>query len=844
MKTARAKPCAINRRQASRRAFSPTAVCVKDPKHISQALRAARAGRKVQGHGLCREVAALLRFVPRDGREMDERTAAALRPYAGVTAELLYSRGIEDACRADTFLHPSLEQLHDPMLMHGMAQAVAILQEARDQKLPAVVYGDYDVDGICACALLTMALRRFGVDAHPHTPLREEGYGLNKAAVEALAKDYRVLVTVDLGITNHEEVRLAQSLGMRVIVTDHHGLGLEESPADAVMNPLLGEYPFRKLCGTGVAFKLAQALLGVEACEDYLDLAALATVADIVPLTDENRVLVSLGLKTIAGRKRPGMRALLRVSGEPSPIDSDVLGYRLGPRLNAAGRLDDAGKGVRLMMTDDPAEAEQLAEELDILNTERKAAEQKLVKAAEEKAAEHDFIRERALIVCGENWHVGVIGLAAGRLCQKYYCPACVLSESDGMLHGSLRSVPGVHIHNCLKACDDLLERYGGHEQAAGVTLKAENYAAFCERLQAQVAKADDSCFIPAQPYDAELTLSDCTDALLDEMNLMAPFGCGNPAPLLLARGLHPEEKRAVGTEGAHLKLTLRQEGRMMGGIAFSMGHMANDLPDRVDAVFSLGRNTFRGTTTLQLEVKALAPVQTARKEAFARPDGAPQQAALLNALLDAFALQAGKEWPDTEIIQGCTWNDLETALAGGLRGHLVVARTNETAYRALEWGDLDACAHAPTDPRGFATLLTEPVLSIVTGHWRHVWLLDGEMCMGEAALWRSRLLQAQVHVLEGSQSLRALAQAVDAGDAPYRTLYKALRTGAYRSLSQLAQATGLTEVQTAAGLNAFHQLGLIAFAPSPFRYTLCPAQKCSLGDSPVLGALRALYNA
>ncbi|MCI5956663.1 MAG: single-stranded-DNA-specific exonuclease RecJ [Clostridiales bacterium] len=783
----------------------------------------------------------MLRYLARNARPLDGRAAAALRPYAGVTARLLYARGIYDAAQADAFLHPDIRQLHDPMRMHGMRKALAILARAKEERLPTVVYGDYDVDGVCACALLTQALRRYGVDAQPYTPLRAEGYGLNAQAVTRLAKDYRVLVTVDLGITNHEEVRLAQSLGMLVIVTDHHGLGLSESPADAVMNPLLGDYPFRKLCGTGVAFKLAQALLGTESCLEYLDLAALATVADIVPLADENRVLVSLGLKVIESRRREGMRALMRVSGEPSPLDSAALGYRLGPRLNAAGRLDDAGKGVRLMLTQDPAEADRLADELDRLNTERKTAENSLVRAAEEKAAQHDFIRDRVLIVRGKDWHVGVIGLAAGRLCQKYSCPTCVLSESDGLLHGSLRSVPGVHIHNCLKACDSLLLRYGGHEQAAGVTLPAENYEAFYAGLQAAVAQADESCFIPAQEYDDEITLDSCTDALLDELTLMAPFGCGNPAPLFLARGLHPEERRAVGADGAHLKLTLRQGSRMMGGIAFSMGRLAASMPDAVDAVFSLGRNTFRGVTSLQLEIKAITPVVASRAEALHLPDGVAEQEALLNALLDAFAIQAGNAAPDTELIQEGDWDSLRAALTGFPRGHLLVSRTHETALRALNLGDMDVCAHAPDDPRGFATLLTAPVLSLCCGHWRHVWLLDGEALPGEAELWRARLPQAQVCVLPQTASLRALASAIDAGDASYRVVYKALRGGVFRSLGQLADAVQLTGVQARAGLNAFSQLGLIDFTESPFRYALRPAQKCALGDSPVLGALRRL---
>lgn len=782
----------------------------------------------------------MLRFVPRAARALDERAAAALRPYDGVTARLLYARGIDTAAEADRFLHPSLSQLHDPMRMHGMARAVELLTQARQERWPTVVYGDYDVDGICAASLLTLALRRFGVDAQPYTPLRSEGYGLNEAAVRALSQRCRLLVTVDLGITNHAEVRLAQSLGMRVIVTDHHGLGLEESPADAVMNPLLGEYPFRKLCGTGVAFKLAQALLGLEACEEYLDLAALATVADVVPLQDENRVLVALGLPAIASRRRPGMRALLRVSGDPEPIDSGVLGFRLGPRLNAAGRLDDAGKGVRLMLSDDPGEAERLAEELDALNTERKTMEQRLVRAAMEAAKAHDFLRERALIVRGTDWHVGVIGLAAGRLCTRYFCPTCVLSEHEGVLHGSLRSIPGVNIHRCLQQCDDLLTRYGGHEQAAGVTLESANYEAFCARLQASVAQCEESCFVPAQEYDAELALEACTPERLRQLEQLAPFGCGNPAPLFLGRELRVEERRAVGADGSHLKLTLRQGGRMMGGIAFGMGGQANGLPDSVDAVYRLTRNTFRGNVSLQLEIQALRPVQKAQQRALR--DAAPQeeQAGLLSFLLDAFAKPAGKRDGKAELIQEADFSALEAALRGQERGHLLVAHTAASALRALTLGEMDVCGNAPEDPRGFLTLVTWPLLSMAGGCWHCVWLLDGEACPGEAERWRDAL-RAKVCVLPRTQALRDTARALDAGDAAYRLLYKALRAGVGRTLGQLAASAGMTENQARVGLNAFAQLGLCRLSEEPLRYMLLESSRCSLGDSPLLGALRTL---
>ena len=373
------------------------------------------------------------------------------------------------------------------------------------------------------------------------------------------------------------------------------------------------------------------------------------------------------------------------------------------------------------------------------------------------------------------------------------------------------------------------------------MTLEADRYEAFCERLQAAVAQAEESCFVPAQPYDAKVSLMDCTDALLDEINRMAPFGCGNPAPLFLARGLRPEERRAVGAEGAHLKLTLRQGGRMLSGIAFSQGALAATLPDEVDAVFSLGRNTFRGVTSLQLDVRALKPVREARAQALEAPDGPEERSALVTALADAFSMQAGKPLSDTESIQETGWSALEAALREGRRGHLLAARTHASARRALALADMDVCAHAPDDPRGFATLLTAPALPLMAGHWRHVWLLDGEAFAGEAALWRDRLPDAQVHILPRSDALMALARAVDAGDEAYRTLYRALRSGIYRTLGQLARAAGMEDAQARAGLHAFCQLGLIDYTPSPFRYMIRPAAKCSLGDSPMLAALRAV---
>ena len=781
-----------------------------------------------------------MRFIPRQA-PAQPADLEALRPYDGVVARLLHARGVRTAQQAEDFLHPDLHMLHDPLLMQGMAEALQILEKAKADNTPTVVYGDYDVDGICATSILTHALRRYGLTVTPHVPLRAEGYGLNCEAIRQLSKTYRLLVTVDLGITNHEEVRLAQSLGMTVIVTDHHGLGLEMSPADVAMNPLLGDYPFPRLCGAGVAFKLATALLGIDNCHEYLDLAALATVADIVPLRDENRVIVSCGLPVIQAAKRPGIRALLEVSGNPSPVTSDTLGYQLGPRINAAGRLGDANLAVSLLLTTDPAKAQALAQQLDDWNTQRKNEETRLVNAAKKAAEGHDFAAEKALIITGDGWHAGIIGLAAGRLCTQYSCPVCVLSREDGVLHGSLRSVPGVHIHNCLKECDDLLTRYGGHEQAAGVTLPAENEEAFRQRLQAAVAKYDEALFLPAQLYDEAVSLSECTRELHQQLALLAPFGCENPSPLLLVQDAWPIEHRAVGSEGAHLKLSLRQEERILPGIAFSMGSLAARMPDRVDAVFALDINEFRGETTLQAQVKALRPVRDSLMEQLSQPDGIRQQEALLGHLTGGFALLAGKTTPKGEYEYfNASVEDLTAATRESARGLLILTHTNATAHQLMQLNpDLTLCDRGLPDPRCFATLMHQPRWETLQGHWRQVFLADGEAFPGQVSLLRQQLPDAVIHVLPRTPALADLCLSLDAGDDLCRRLYKAMRTTVFRSAAEAAAYAGMTAPQVETALHAFAQLGLIDYQERPFGYTLLPPVKCNLSDSWILGAVR-----
>ena len=786
----------------------------------------------------------MLRLLPRNTRPLTPQAAAALLPYRGTAARLLYARGIETAAEAEVFLHPALEQLHDPMEMQDMDKAVAILRQARDEKIPTVVYGDYDVDGICAASLMTQALRRYGIAAAPHTPLRAEGYGLNKDAVRKLAEKYRLLVTVDLGITNHEEVLLAKELGMKVIVTDHHGLPLTESPGDAVLNPLLGSYPYRRLCGTGVAFKVAQALLGPEACREYLDLAALATVADIVPLTGENRVLVSLGLKTIQEARRPGIKALLDVSACGGSVTSDTLGFQLGPRLNAAGRLDDAGKGVRLMMTASPSEAESLAAELNALNDRRKSAESRLVRQAQEAAFDHNFLEEPALIVSGDEWHVRRDRLGRRAAVQSVSLPglrpvqpgkrafARQSAQRAGHSHSSLPTGAGRYSPALRRA------RAGGGRNLIGGQAEDE----FRARLQAEVRKADPACLVPAQLYDAEIRLDECTDALDDELNLLAPFGRENPAPLLLCRSAALEERRAVGAEGAHLKLSLRQEGELPAGHCLFHGQQGQRTAgtggrglragkERLPGALLPYRRKFRRSCRCRNPFGSNLLPRTASQERLA----------LYNAVKSGLCLAAAQEGTPPVKEAFDTLDVLKEALSRLDRGILAVSRTHASALAALRLADWDTAVSAPSDPRSFHTLLTAPALELASGHYAQVWLLDGELFPGEGVLWQRCLPGAELHVLPRSRALSALAGTIAPDDESCRGLYRLIRRTLCRSVAEAAQQSGLTPVQVRTAFTAFGELSLVRWTESPFFYELLPPVSCRLGDSPTLGSLREL---
>jgi len=543
--------------------------------------------------------------------------AAALKIPVPLAA-LLVQRGAGDERHARTFLRPEIESLADPMTLAGMAEAVQVVSDVVRAKGRILVHGDYDVDGQCATALLTRVLRAAGADVVPFVPHRiRDGYDFSMAGV-AKAKEVgaTLVITCDCGITAVESVAAAKALGMKVVVTDHHLPPATLPAADAVVDPqrLDDTSDLKQLCGTGIAFKLAQALAPALGLPDtlplhFLDHVALATVADLVPLVGENRTLVRHGLKLLAKTRWPGLRALVEVSDlDPEKLRASHLGYMVGPRLNAIGRLGDAFDGVRLLLTDDPVEAATLARELDRINEERQALDQKtLDQALAQLDAECDPDRDAALVLAAEGWHPGVVGIVASRVVERYGRPTFLLALDGGIGKGSGRSISGFDLHSALHECADLLERWGGHKMAAGLTLKRENLAAFKERFAAvgreRLAPADLG---PRQRIDLELPLSDATIDLERLCRHLEPTGLGNPGPVFGAKGVTWGAPKIVGS--GHLKGSLTANGAKVDAIAFGWADRAPDLMKPVDVAFRLEENTFNGRTTLQARVLAISP--------------------------------------------------------------------------------------------------------------------------------------------------------------------------------------------------------------------------------------------
>jgi single-stranded-DNA-specific exonuclease len=533
------------------------------------------------------------------------------------TASILVRRGYDTPDAARGFLEGA--QRHDPFALGDMRQACDVILRHVERDSPIVVHGDYDVDGVASTAVLVRALRRLGARVSWHLPSRlDDGYGLSLGTVERLASEGAgLLVTVDCGITSVAEVERALALGLEVVVTDHHRPG-DRLPPCPIVHPAIGGYPFGDLCAAGVAHKVAEALYasaGIDpaAAHEDIDLVALATVADVVPLVDENRRLVREGLQAMARTRKPGLRALMKVSGlDPGDVDARALAFRLAPRINAAGRLQRADAGLELLLTDDEQRADQVADELDLLNRERQDTETRIMFAAETERARYDG--EAAYVLAGEGWHPGVIGIVASRLVERHHRPTLLIAlDANGDGRGSGRSISAYDLHAGLAACAEHLGRFGGHRVAAGFDIRAESVAdlrrAFVRHAASSLTPYD---LIPEQRVDALVPGTALGLALAEELTRLEPFGQGNPEPTVLVPAARVGNARSMGEEGQHCRFTLSSGGTSAGGVAFrTAARNISDCGEELhDAAVTLELNRWNGTVEARVVLRALCPVE------------------------------------------------------------------------------------------------------------------------------------------------------------------------------------------------------------------------------------------
>ncbi|MGE0644125.1 MAG: single-stranded-DNA-specific exonuclease RecJ [Nitrospira sp.] len=532
---------------------------------------------------------------------------------SSATAALLLNRGVTNVDQATAWMSPI--RSHDPFLIPDMERAVDRLHQAMQRHEQVCFYGDYDVDGMSATSIYLSFFRTLGAQIRAYVPHRlREGYGLNESAVRTLAREgVSLLVTSDCGTTSHHEISLANQLGLDVIVTDHHQTDTDMPTALAVMNPHRedAEYPFQGLCSGGLAYKVAQAYEakygpGSVSLESLLDLVALATIADVVPLQDENRLFVREGLAQISRGARCGIRALKQVAGINRDCTAETIAFKLGPRLNAAGRLDEAIKGVRLLTTESEQEAKALAEDLDRLNHARRELEGAILEEALAQAESQQS--SGAMVLSARGWHLGVVGIVAARIMERFHRPTVVIAvHDDGIGKGSARTVPGFDLYQALTGCRDLLVAFGGHPSAAGVTIREAQLPAFAERFSAIAEQwRRDTQSTPILHVDSEVRLNDITFGLLREIDTLHPFGAGNPEPTFVVRDVSILNARVVGEK--HLKMTVRQDGSMpFDSIGFGM----KSLEDRglssnrpIDVACTPELNHWNGYDRIQLRIR------------------------------------------------------------------------------------------------------------------------------------------------------------------------------------------------------------------------------------------------
>ncbi|MBP3038011.1 single-stranded-DNA-specific exonuclease RecJ [Bacillaceae bacterium Marseille-Q3522] len=532
-----------------------------------------------------------------------------------LVAGLLVNRGINSEEAARAFLFPEKQTFYDPFLLDGMERFVQRVKQAITEKEPILIFGDYDADGVTSTVIMLQTLQQLGAVVDFYIPNRfTEGYGPNKAAFQhAFEKGFRLIITVDTGIAALEEAAYAKELGIDLMITDHHEPGAVLPQAYAIIHPKLPQsaYPFRELSGAGVAFKCAHALYGFVP-EQLLDIAVIGTVADLVSLQDENRLLVKKGLQKIRQTEHIGLKALCKQAGinDLSLVNEETIGFIVAPRLNAAGRLDSADPAVQLLVSEEPQEAEMIAEEIDELNKRRQEIVKKITEEAMEEVEKHFPPHDNAVLVIGkEGWNPGVIGIVASKLVEKYYRPVIILSynHQKGLAKGSARSIAGFDIFQNLTKCKELLPHFGGHPMAAGMTLPLENVEELRRRLHHFATELlSDEDFLPLTYLDETVPLKEIDLKALEELNMLAPYGTDNPKPLVMIDHAQIASMRRIGADNTHLKVTLEQEGFTLNGVGFGLGPLYQQIApgSPLSVIGELAINEWNNVRSPQLFVK------------------------------------------------------------------------------------------------------------------------------------------------------------------------------------------------------------------------------------------------
>ena len=528
-------------------------------------------------------------------------------------SKILVNRDVVEDEEIEVFLNPTRNDFYDPFLMPDMEVAVNRIIKAIENKEKVIIYGDYDVDGITSTTVLKQFLAERGLDAGYHIPNRlEEGYGLNKEAIEDIIKEkYTLMITVDCGISGIEEVELCNKLGIDTIITDHHEQ-LEELPkALAVIDAKRKDntYPFRGLAGCGVVFKLIQAIsikLGLDDKEylKYLDIVCVGTISDIVPLVDENRVIAKLGLMLIAQTKNIGLRTLLMESGYKK-IDSNTISFGVAPRINACGRMGFQIEALKLFLTNNIEEAREITARLNKYNAQRQAKEKEIFEQALSELEKEDIDNLNSIVLCGDNWHHGVIGIVASKIAEKFYKPTILICFEGDIGKGSGRSLPGFDLHEALVKSSEYLERYGGHEMAVGVSLKKEMYDNFKIKFEEIALSEDLKDIVPVIKIDGVITAKDISKETVKELEKLQPFGEKNKTPIFVYKNLKIDSIRAL-SEGKHLKLILKDDNLLINAIGFNLGHLSEEytIGDKIDVAGVLEINSFGNQEIVQINIK------------------------------------------------------------------------------------------------------------------------------------------------------------------------------------------------------------------------------------------------